>query len=80
MKNVSTLLSQARACGHGDTFSSARRPRTGAGGVPLADLGNLRDSNVDGGYRVSEINTPTYAIDRSSLTRLTHSPSTSRLP
>jgi hypothetical protein len=27
MKNVSTLLSQARACGHGDTFSSARRPR-----------------------------------------------------
>jgi hypothetical protein len=26
MKNVSTLLSQARACGHGDTFSSARRP------------------------------------------------------
>ena len=27
MQNVSLLLSQARACGHGDTFSSARRPR-----------------------------------------------------
>ena len=28
MQNVSTLISQACACGHGHTFSSARRPRT----------------------------------------------------
>ena len=28
MQNISTLISQARAYGHEDTFSSTRRPRT----------------------------------------------------
>ena len=50
MQNISTLKESRVHCGHEDTFSSTRRPRTREEfGSTVGRI--ISNSNVDGGYR-----------------------------
>ena len=61
MQNISTLISQARAYGHEDTFSSTRRPRTREEfASPFVAL--TTNSYVDGGHWQKSIEQLVYGV------------------